>query len=88
MMKNKLLCKNTLKGYNIRGTEVINLFTEGWYYSIKECDIYTYIIGNDNYIYDFSKNINYPDIDTLYTYDWFYTPAELRQKQIDSVIYE
>jgi hypothetical protein len=83
---NKLLCKNTLKGYNNRYTEIIPILTEGWYYEITEYPLYMHVAGNDNWLHVFRKDIT--DSEYLYIYDWFYSTAELRQKQIDSVINE
>ena len=83
----KLLCKNTLKGYNSR-SEVINLFTEGWYYTIDiklQSEMILYVISNDGSSEIFSSNAWKYSV-FLYIYDWFYTPAESRQKQIDSII--
>lgn len=87
MNKNKILCKNTLKGYNSRGTEVLELFyADKWYDIVLENGMFIFIADENNTWQMFRISLN--NDFHYYIYDWFYTPAESRQKQIDSVIYE
>jgi hypothetical protein len=83
-----VVCKNTISE-NYLGREKRQIFTEeGIYKAIYEgCEV----IVQNNYggFYFFYL----PEKDTasnkrkeLWFYDWFYSKAELRQKQIDSVI--
>lgn len=88
-MNELVICKNTLV-INYNGNQRRQLFTEDGIYKASFYDrCFIAIIDNYNNIYVFylpEKDDASNKLKELWFSDWFYTKAELRQKQIDSVI--